>query len=186
MTEPTNESMSSTAATTPESRLDALLPFVYDELRAIAHLQLRRERQGHTLNTTALVSEAYMRLLDQHEVDWKNRSQLFALAARSMRRVLIDYARRHVAAKRGGGLTRVTLAEAIQVAATERTETLITIHDALERLATVNPRQARVVEYRFFGGMTEAEIAEALGVTTRTVRRDWLGAREWLLREVVL
>lgn len=181
-----NDAIAATDLAVAGSRLDALLPFVYDELRAIAHAQLRRERHGHTLNTTALVSEAYMRLLDQHHVDWKNRSQLFALAARSMRRILVDYARRHVAAKRGGGRTRVTLAEAVQIAATERTETLITIHDALERLAAVNPRQARVVEYRFFGGMTEDEIAEALGITARTVRRDWLKAREWLLREVVL
>lgn len=163
---------------------DALMPLVYDELRAIAHGQLRRERDDHTLGTTALVHEAYLRLVDQRRADWKDRTHFFAIAARAMRRILIDYARRHVAEKRGGGAQRVTLDEAVQLAAGERADTLVAIDDALERLALLDARQASVIEYRFFGGMTEAETAEALGVTERTVRRDWTKAKGWLLREL--
>lgn len=168
-----------------ERVLDALMPLVYDELRAIAHGQLRRERHGHTLGTTALVHEAFLRLLDQRKMEWRDRTQFFALAARSMRRILVDYARRRLAEKRGGALDPVTLAEAVQLAAIERPDTVLVIHQALERLASVDARAARVVEYRFFSGMTEEETAAALGVTSRTVRRDWLRAKEWLLAEVL-
>lgn len=168
-----------------EHVLDALVPLVYDELRAIAHGQLRRERHGHTLGTTALVHDAYLRLLDQRKMEWRTRTQFFALAARSMRRILVDYARRRMAEKRGGGLEPVTLAEAVQLAAMERPDTVLVIRQALERLATVDARAARVVECRFFSGMTEDETAVALGVTSRTVRRDWLKAKEWLLAEVL-
>lgn len=164
--------------------VEALLPLVYDELRAIAHGQLRRERSDHTLGTTALVHEAYLKLIDQRQVDWQDRSHFFSIAARAMRRILIDYARRHVAAKRGGGLRKVTLDEAVQLAAGERADELLAIDDALRRLASLDERQARVVEYRFFGGMTEEETAEALGVTSRTVRRDWIKAKGWLQREL--
>jgi RNA polymerase sigma factor (TIGR02999 family) len=170
---------------TDERVLDVLVPLVYDELRAIAHGQLRRERRAHTLGTTALVHEAYLRLLDQRQMEWRTRTQFFALAARSMRRILVDYARRRMAEKRGGGFEPVTLAEAVQLAALERPDTVRVIHEALERLAAVDARAARVVECRFFSGMTEEETAAALGVTSRTVRRDWLRAREWLLGEVL-
>jgi RNA polymerase sigma factor (TIGR02999 family) len=164
--------------------VEALLPLVYDELRAIAHGQLRRERADHTLGTTALVHEAYLKLIDQRQADWQDRTHFFSIAARAMRRILIDYARKHVAAKRGGGFRKVTLEEAVQLAAGERADELLAIDDALRRLASLDERQARVVEYRFFGGMTEEETAEALGVTSRTVRRDWIKAKGWLQREL--
>jgi RNA polymerase sigma factor (TIGR02999 family) len=168
-----------------ECVLDVLVPLVYDELRAIAHGQLRRERHGHTLGTTALVHEAFLRLLDQRKMEWRSRTQFFALAARSMRRILVDYARRRMAEKRGGAVAPVTLAEAVQLAAIERPDTVLVINEALERLAVVDERAARVVEYRFFSGMTEEETAAALGVTARTVRRDWSRAKEWLLGQVL-
>lgn len=168
-----------------EPVLDVLMPLVYDELRAIAHGQLRRERHGHTFGTTALVHEAFLRLLDQRKLELRNRAQFFALAARSMRRILVDYARRRMAEKRGGAMEPVTLAEAVQIATIEQPDSVRAIHEALERLASVDARAARVVEYRFFSGMTEEETAAALGITSRTVRRDWLRAREWLLAEVL-
>jgi RNA polymerase sigma factor (TIGR02999 family) len=164
--------------------VEALMPLVYDELRAIAHGQLRRERPDHTLGTTALVHEAYLKLIDQRQADWQDRTHFFSIAARAMRRILIDYARRHVAAKRGGGMRKVALEEAVQLAAGERADELLAIDDALERLAALDARQAKVVEYRFFGGMTEDETAQVLGVTSRTVRRDWIKAKGWLQREL--
>jgi RNA polymerase sigma factor (TIGR02999 family) len=160
------------------------MPLVYDELRAIAHGQLRRERPDHTLGTTALVHEAYLKLIDQRQADWQDRTHFFSIAARAMRRILIDYARRHVAAKRGGGMRKVALEEAFQLAAGERADELLAIDDALERLAALDARQAKVVEYRFFGGMTEDETAQVLGITSRTVRRDWIKAKGWLQREL--
>ena len=164
---------------------DELLPLVYDELRAIAHRQLRRERGDHTLNTTALVHEVYLRLVDQKRASWEDRAHFFAIAARVMRRVLIDYARRHCAAKRAGpgGRGPVPLdraAEEALVAADERADVLLALDDALTRLAAVDPRLVQVVECRFFGDLTEEETATALGVTSRTVRRDWIKAKTWL------
>ena len=154
---------------------DRLLPLVYDELRRIAHRQLGRERTGHTLSTTALVHEAYLRLVDQTRARWVDRAHFFAVAAGVMRRILVDYARRYRAAKRGGDAQRVDL-DAAEVSLDQRSGMLIDLDEALGRLAELNPRLSQVVEYRFFGGMTEEETAEALGVTDRTVRRDWIKA----------
>ncbi|MBW3552430.1 MAG: sigma-70 family RNA polymerase sigma factor [Gemmatimonadetes bacterium] len=159
--------------------LDRLFPLVYHELRRIAHRQLGRERAGHTLGTTALVHETYLKLIDQTRVQWADRAHFFAVAARAMRRILIDYARRHRAAKRGGAAARVELDDATFLA-DERAHTLIAVDQALTRLSGLDERLVRVVECRFFGGLTEEETAEALGVTPRTVRRDWVKAKGWL------
>ena len=172
---------------TPEA-LDQLLPLVYSELRGIAHRQLAAEPTGHTLSTTALVHEAYLRLAREDRAEWSNRPQFFAIAARVMRRVLVDYARRHWAQRRGGvGQQWVPLEEADDagaLAVASRADDLIALDEALERLAAVDERLGRVVECRFFGGLTEAETAEALGISQRTVARDWLMARGWLYREL--
>jgi RNA polymerase sigma factor (TIGR02999 family) len=159
-----------------------LYSMVYEELRRIAHRQLQRERPGHTLGTTGLVHEAYMRLVDQTRVEWQDRGHFFRVAAWSMRRVLVDYARRYRTARRGGGLQRVSLDE--EVAATEQGETLLAVDEALKRLAALNERLSEVVDCRFFGGLTEEETAEALGVSLRTVQRDWMKARGWLYSQL--
>ncbi len=166
----------------PEA-LDALVPLVYEELSRIAHRHLGRENPGHTLATNALVHEAWLKLVDQSRVDWINRAQFFAVASRVMRRILIDHARKVHAAKRGGGWNRLELDD-VEVAVDDRAEVLVALDDALERLAKLNPRLSQVVEYRFFGGMTEEETAAALGLTTRTVRRDWVKAKGWLHQEL--
>jgi RNA polymerase sigma factor (TIGR02999 family) len=163
--------------------LDAMLPVVYDELRRLAHRQLRRERAGHTFQTTALVHEAYVRLVDQTRVQWRDRAHFLAVAAMAMRRILVDHARRRGRVKRGGALRRVPL-DALDLAAEDRAELLQALDDALRRLAAVDPRAARVVECRFFGGMTEPETGAALGVGLRTVSRDWQRARSWLFQEM--
>jgi RNA polymerase sigma factor (TIGR02999 family) len=160
---------------------DALFPLVYDELRRIAHRQLRREWQGHTLDTTALVHEAYLRLVDQTRAGFTDRAHFFAVAANAMRRILVDYARRYLTDKRGAAPRRVALAEDMLVAE-ERADTLLAIDEALEELSRIDERLGRVVECRFFGGLTEEETAEVLGVTARTVRRDWIKAKGWLHR----
>jgi RNA polymerase sigma factor (TIGR02999 family) len=162
---------------------DRLLPHVYDELRRIAHAQLRRQRRGHTLNTTALVHEAYFKLVDQTRVPYAERAHFFGIAARAMRQVLIDHARRHATTKRGGGWQRISLDDA-QISIEERADMLVALDEALTRLSVLNERLGRVVECRFFGGMTEEETAAALGVTDRTVRRDWTKARLWLYSEL--
>jgi RNA polymerase sigma factor (TIGR02999 family) len=162
---------------------DRLLPHVYDELRRIAHAQLRRQRRGHTLNTTALVHEAYFKLVDQTRVPYAERVHFFGIAARAMRQVLIDHARRHATTKRGGGWQRISLDDA-QISIEERADMLVALDEALTRLSVLNERLGRVVECRFFGGMTEEETAAALGVTDRTVRRDWTKARLWLYSEL--
>jgi RNA polymerase sigma factor (TIGR02999 family) len=171
----------------PEA-LDQLLPLVYSQLRRIAHRQLAAEPTGHTLSTTALVHEAYLRFAREDRAEWSNRPQFFAIAARVMRRVLVDYARRHWAQRRGGvGQQWVPLDEADDagaLAVASRADDLIALDEALERLAAVDERLGRVVECRFFGGLTEAETAEALGISQRTVARDWLMARGWLYREL--
>ncbi|MCI0437202.1 MAG: ECF-type sigma factor [Gemmatimonadetes bacterium] len=159
--------------------LDRVFPLIYDELHRIAHAQLEREPEGHTLNTTALVHEAYIRLVDITRVEWRDRVHFLSMAARAMRRILIDYARRHKRARRGGGVRPVTLDEAL-VAADHQADTLLALDLALEQLASLNQRLVRVVECRFFGGLTEDETAEALQVNARTVRRDWVKARGWL------
>jgi len=165
---------------------DELLPLVYGELRRIAHRQLAGEPDGHTLSTTALVHEAYLRLADQHTA-WGDRAHFFALAARAMRRILVDYARRHRAFRRGAGGQPVALdaaEDAGLLAGQERAEELLALDEALARLAQLDPRLARVVECRFFGGLSEVETAEALGLSQRTVSRSWTLARGWLFAEL--
>lgn len=164
-----------------------LFPLVYDHLRWIAHQQLRRERPGHTLGTTGLVHETFLKLVDQTRVQWRDRGHFFRVASWAMRRILVDYARRSGALRRGGGLHRVSLddeREAGQLSIAEREEALLAVDDALERLATVSERLSLVVECRYFGGLTAEETAEALGVSCRTVERDWLKARSWLRIEL--
>jgi RNA polymerase sigma factor, TIGR02999 family len=163
--------------------LDALMPLVYDELRRIAKRYMRDQRVGHTLQTTALVNEAYLRLVDSSRVNWQNRTHFFAISAQLMRRVLVDFARARNALKRGGERIQVTLDEKIE-APFERETDLVALDEALENLAKLNRRQAQIVELRYFGGLSEEEIAEALGISVRTVRRDWSVARAWLYREL--
>ena len=167
----------------PEA-MDRLLPLVYGDLRRMAHRQLAAEPSGHTLSTTALVHEAYLRLADQSRAEWADRGHFFAVAARVMRRVLVDYARRHRAERRGGaGQQRVALEDADgagALVAARRADELLALDEALARLALVDERLCRVVECRFFAGLSEAETSEALGVSHRTVARDWRMARAWL------
>jgi RNA polymerase sigma factor (TIGR02999 family) len=163
--------------------LDRLLPFVYDELRRMAHRELRRERRDHTLTTTDLVHEAYLNLVDQTRVERSGRVLFFAAAAIAMRRILIEYARRRLAAKRGGGQRALSIDETT-LAVNESADALLALDEAITRLAAVDERVARVVEYRYFGGLTEDETAEALEVTSRTVRRDWVKAKAWLYNEL--
>jgi RNA polymerase sigma factor (TIGR02999 family) len=159
--------------------MDRLMPLVYDELKLIAHIQLAGEQPGHTIQTTAAVHEAYLKLVGLDRIDWRDRRHFFAAAAGAMRRVLIDYARRHRALKRGGGVRPLSLDEAA-VSIDERADTLVALDEALTRLAAHDERLARVVECRFFGGLSETETAEVLGITERTVRRDWVKAKAWL------
>ena len=162
---------------------DDLLPVVEGELRRMAHRYMSRERPGHTLQTTALVNEAYMRLVDQDKVSWQNRAHFFAITARIMRQILVDYARRKNYAKRGGGAIHVSLTNAdskmMEPAAEVRA-----LDEALTRLEKLDSRQARVVELRFFGGLTIKETAEAMGISVDTVKREWSTAKAWLYREI--
>jgi RNA polymerase sigma-70 factor, ECF subfamily len=160
-----------------------VFPLVYEELRRLAHRQLQHEPSGLTLATTDLVHEAYLRLIDQRRVTWANRAHFLAIAATAMRRILIDHARRRRSGKRGGGLPRIPI-ESVQVAGEAPAEFLLAIDEALERLRLLDPRQAQVVECRFFGGMTEEETAEATGIGLRTAKRDWAKARSWLYLEI--
>jgi RNA polymerase sigma-70 factor, ECF subfamily len=162
-----------------------LMPFVYDELRRLARTFLARERGAHTLQPTALVHEAYLRLVDQRSVKWQNRAHFYGLAASMMRRVLIDHARAHATEKRGGAALHLSLDD-VQVPLEQRAAGLLALDEALERLAQMDERKCRVVEMRFFGGLSDEEIAEVLKVTTRTVLRDWKKARLWLYRELSL
>jgi RNA polymerase sigma factor (TIGR02999 family) len=166
-----------------EAALDRLLPAVYDELRRIAHNQLRGERADHTLRTTELVHEAYEKLVEHNAVDWQDRQHFFAVAARAMRQVLVDHARKKTAAKRGGDAPEMPLDDVTLLQET-KTEDLIALDDALDRLAAQDERAAKVVECRFFGGYTIAETADVLDVSRSTVKRDWRGARAWLNREL--
>ena len=180
------------AATPPH--LDMLFPEVYDELRRVAHRRLGSEAPGHTLSTTALVHETYLKLSEQRAAVFGNRAHFFALAARAMRRILVDYARRHQARKRSGRQQPVSLSalegphasltQTSGVQVSERAEVLVALDAAIERLVSIDERLARVVEYRFFVGLTERETAELLGVTPRTVTRDWVRARAWLLQHL--
>lgn len=166
-----------------EAALEALMPLVYDELRKVAARHMRGQRTGHTLQTTALVNEAYIRLIDASQVKWQNRAHFFAVAAHFMRRILVDFARSRNYQKRGGGAQAVSLDEAL-IEVPERGADLLALDEALTRLQELNERQAQVVELRYFGGLNEEEAAEALKVSVRTVRRDWNFARVWLHREL--
>jgi RNA polymerase sigma factor (TIGR02999 family) len=166
-----------------EQALEKLMPVVYDYLRRQAARYLRRERAGHTLQTTALVNEAYLRLVDQQNVRWQNRAHFFAIAAQAMRRILVDHARVRQAAKRGGDGVRVTLDEAV-APSDERDLDIVALDEALTRLAAFDPRQARIVELRFFGGLSVEETAEVLSVSAGTVKGDWSIAKAWLRREL--
>lgn len=163
--------------------LEALVPLVYDELRRLAQVYLSREKPGHTLSSTALVHEAYLRLVKQKDVTWQNRAHFFAVAARMMRRILVDHARRHGFAKRGGGAMTLSLDEAMAPAA-QREVNLVALDDALDTLAKLDERQSRMVELRFFGGLSIEETSEVLGVSAPTVKREWASARAWLYREI--
>jgi RNA polymerase sigma factor (TIGR02999 family) len=165
------------------SAAERLFPLVYDELRRIAHRQMRQESEGHTLDTTGLVHEAYLKLVDQTRVQYTDRSHFFAVASNAMRRILVDHARSYRTDKRGASPRRVSLTDAMLVAE-ERADTLVAVDEALAELAQVDARLSRVVECRFFGGLTEEETAEVLGVTARTVRRDWTKAKGWLHRRL--
>jgi len=159
--------------------LDKLMPLVDRELHRLAHNYLRRENPGHTLQTTALVNEAYLRLVDQRHVHWKNRAHFFALSAQFMRRILVDHARKRQYEKRGGGASKISLDEAV-VVSHERSGDLIALDDALEKLATIDPRKSNIVELRFFGGLSVDETAEALHISAVTVMREWRMAKAWL------
>ena len=166
------------------SALANVFPLIYDELKRLAEQQLRREQDGHTLSPTALVHEAYMRLIDYSRTEWTGRAHFLAVAATAMRRILVDHARSHRTTKRGGELRRIPI-ESIDFGAEDRADVLVAMDEALDRLKEVDARQARVVECRFFGGMTEEETAEALGIGLRTAKRDWARAKSWLHRELV-
>jgi RNA polymerase sigma factor (TIGR02999 family) len=163
--------------------VDELIPFVYRELKRIAAAQLRQERPGHTLQVTALVHEAYLKLVDQRQVNWQNRAHFFGVAAQAMRRILLDYAKGRARGKRGGDVQKTSLDEALMVSH-DRAFELVEIDEALQRLEAFDQRQAKVVEMRFFGGLSVEETAEALGVSEPTVKREWTMAKAWLHREI--
>jgi len=160
-----------------------LMPFVYDELRRQARNYLSKERGSHTLQPTALVHEAYLRLVDQTRISWQNRAHFYGMAANMMRRVLVDHARAHATEKRGGAAVRLSIDD-VQVPLEERAADFIALDEALKELAKFDERKARIVEMRFFGGLSDEEIAEVLGISSRTVLRDWKTARLWLFREL--
>ena len=166
-----------------ESALERLMPLVYDELRRLAHGYMRRERVGHTLQTTALVNEAYLRLVSWKDARWQNRAHFFAVSAGMMRRILVDFARERQYLKRGGNALQVSLSEAAAFAGGVETD-LVALDEALRSLAKVDLRKAQMVEMRFFGGLSIAEVAEVLKVSEETVNRDWRLAKVWLLREL--
>src|SRR6266550_311308 len=167
-----------------KAALDRLTPLVYDELRRMAHRYIQRERDGHTLQTTALVNEAYLRLAGQQKVDWQNRAHFFAVTAQVMRHILIDHARRRRYVKHGGELLQIPI-EAVTVMSQQRAKELIALDEALDELAKLDRRKSRVVELRYFGGLTLEETAEALEVSLMTVRRDWRAAKAWLYKRVM-
>ena len=166
-----------------EGAAERLMPLVYDELRRLARDYLRRERPDHTLQPTALVNEAFMKLVDQRNVNWQNRHHFYGIAAQMMRRVLVDHAREHAAAKRGGPQRKVSLDE-VDISTGERAADLVALDDALRKLAEVFPRKGKVVELRFFGGFSVDETAGVLGVSDKTVMREWESAKLWLYREL--
>lgn len=166
-----------------QAALDQLLPLVYDELRQMARRYMARQNAGHTLQTTALINEAYLKLIGQPEKHWQNRAHFFGVAAQAMRHILVDYARAHQYAKRGGGAQVVEFEEALIVSAERATE-LVALDDALQELAKVDPRKSQVVEMRYFGGLSVEETAAVLKISAVTVMRDWSMAKAWLHREL--
>ena len=166
-----------------EAARDQLIPLVYEELHRLAHQYMNRERPGHTLQTSALVNEAFVRLVDQHDVHWQNRSHFFGIAAQMMRRVLVDYARSRQVEKRGGNAVQVTLNEDL-IVSNERTAEVVALDDALKTLATLDPRKCQIVELRFFAGLSIDEAAQVLGISPGTVMRDWTLAKAWLRKEI--
>jgi RNA polymerase sigma-70 factor (ECF subfamily) len=167
-----------------KAALDRLMPLVFEELRTLARHYMRRERPSHTLQTTALVNEAYLRLIDQRSVHWQNRAHFFGIASQMMRRILVEHARSRNYAKRGGGANQVSLDEAM-VVSPERASEVVALDDALTALALVDQRKSQIVEMRFFGGLSIEETAEVLGVSPGTVMRDWTLAKAWLHREII-
>jgi len=163
--------------------LERLTPLIYDELRRIAHRYVRRERNGHTLQTTALVNEAYLRLAGQDKTEWQNRAHFFAVTARVMRHILIDHARRRRYAKHGGEAQQISLEEASAMTC-QRAAELVALDEALDGLAKIDPRKSRVVELRYFGGLSLEETADVLGISPMTVRRDWRAAKAWLFKRM--
>ena len=166
-----------------QAAADKLMPLVYEELRHLAHQYMRREKPGHTLQTSALVNEAYVRLVKQSEIQWESRAHFFGIAARLMRQILVDQARRRNFAKRGGGAIRVSLNDATAIAQ-EQSASVVALDEALKTLEQTDPRKSRIVELRFFGGMSIEETAEALNVSPGTVMREWTFARAWLRNEM--
>lgn len=166
-----------------KTALDKLMPLIHEELLRLAHHYMSRERRGHTLQTTALVDEAYLRLVNRKEVRWQNRAHFFAIAAQLMRGILVDHARSHAYAKRGGGARKIELEEAT-VVSKERAAEVVALDEALKELATFDPQQSRIVELRFFGGLTIEETAEALGLSPATIKREWRSAKTWLYQEL--
>lgn len=164
--------------------LDQLMPLVYDELHRLAQRHLRRERQDNTLQTTALVHEAYLKLIDQTRVQWQNRAHFFAIAAQAMRRILVSHARERLADKRGRGAEKISLDEGRIDISDERSESLVALDDALERLTEKDPQKGRVVELRYFGGLSLEETAEVMRVSRATIVREWRMAKAWLYKEI--
>jgi RNA polymerase sigma-70 factor (ECF subfamily) len=167
-----------------QAALDRLMPLVYGELHRLAHQYMNRERPGHTLQTSGLVNEAYLRLVDQREVHWQNRAHFFGIAAQLMRRILVDYARSRHFAKRGGDARQVSFDEAV-IVSPERATEVIALDDALKRLAVIDERKSQIVEFRFFGGLSIEETAEVLKVSPGTIMRDWTFAKAWLRNEMI-
>ncbi len=164
--------------------LDALTPLVYDELRRLAGAYLRRERHDHTLQSTALVHEAYLKLIDQRSIRWQNRAHFFGVAAQMIRRILVDHARGHQAAKRGAGAAALSLDEALGVPGIQKDVNLVALDDALAQLEKLDPQQSRVIELRYFAGLSIEETAEVMSISPATVKREWSTARAWLFREL--
>jgi len=166
-----------------QSALDKLIPLVYEELHRLAHRYISHENPGHTLQTTGLAHEAYLRLIEVKTVRWQDRAHFFAVAARMMRRILVDLARSRQNLKCGGGAHQVSL-DGVFVAAPERSPDMLALDEALQKLAVLNPRQSQVVELRYFGGLTEEQVGQAINISERTVRSDWRLAKSWLYREL--
>ncbi len=167
-----------------QQALERLTPLVYGELKRLAARYLRRERPDHTLQSTALVHEAYLRLIDQRSVHWQNRAHFFGVAAQLIRRILVDYARNRNAAKRGAGACKLSLDDVVEAPRMERNLDLVALDDALEALARIDPQQSRIVELRFFAGLSIEETAEVLRISPATVKRDWTAAKAWLYRDL--